>query len=111
MKRSLVLAFAVSAPLAACDGFKEALTAHVDVAARAGSQELSVTRLADLMGNAKIQIPPTRENTKIVADLWAGYQQLAMAAAKSDSLKDKKLIDEAIRPILNASREQKFMQQ
>jgi hypothetical protein len=109
--RSVVALAAACTLVAACDGLKEALTAHVDVVARAGSQELSVTRLADLMGNAKIQIPPTRENTKIVADLWAGYQQLAMASARGDSLKDKKLIDEAIRPILNASREQKFMQQ
>ena len=112
MRSRSVAALAVSClGLAACDGLKEALTAHVDVVARAGSQELSVTRLADLMGSAKIQIPPTRENTKIVADLWAGYQQLAYAAAHNDSLNDKKLIDEAIRPILNASREQKFMQQ
>jgi parvulin-like peptidyl-prolyl isomerase len=109
--RSAVALAATCTLLAACDGLKEALTAHVDVVARAGSQELSVERLANLMGNAKIQIPPTRENTKIVADLWAGYQQLAYAAAHSDSLGDKKLIDEAVRPILNASREQKFMQQ
>jgi hypothetical protein len=109
--RSVAALAVVCLGTAACDGLKEALTAHVDVVARAGSQELSVTRLADLMGNAKIQIPPTRENTKIVADLWAGYQQLAYAAAHADSLNDKKLIDEAVRPILNASREQKFMQQ
>jgi hypothetical protein len=109
--RSAVALAATCTLLAACDGLKEALTAHVDVVARAGSQELSVTRLADLIGNAKIQVPPTKENAKIVADLWAGYQQLAYAAAHSDSLNDKKLIDEAVRPILNASREQKFMQQ
>ena len=42
--------------LGACDGLKEALTAHVDVAAKAANQELSVTRLADLLGNAKVPV-------------------------------------------------------
>ena len=46
-KQALVLGALVA--LAACDGFKEAMTAHVDVVARAGSQELSVNRLADLL--------------------------------------------------------------
>jgi hypothetical protein len=109
--RSILVLAASCTVLAACDGLKEALTAHVDVAARAGSQELSVTRLADLMGNAKIQIPVTRENAMIVADLWAGYQQLAYAAAHNDSLNDKKAIDAAAAPIFNMSREQKFMQE
>src|SRR5215831_5901793 len=79
----------------ACNGLKEALTAHVDVVARAGSQELTVNRLGDLLGNAKIQVPVTRETAAILADIWTGYQQLAFAAAHGDSLNDKKIIDPA----------------
>ena len=60
--RSLVGFAVVLAVSTACGGLKDALTAHVDVVARAGSQELSVTRLSDLLGNAKIQVPVTREN-------------------------------------------------
>ena len=56
MKRPLVLALVACAPFVACDGFKEAMTAHVDVAARAGSQELSVTRLAELLGASKVPL-------------------------------------------------------
>lgn len=85
--------------LAACDGLKEALTAHVDVAAKAANQELSVTRLADLLGNAKVPVPITKENAGIVADLWVNYQLLAHAAAVGDSLNDKKSIDQAVEPI------------
>ena len=85
--------------LGACDGLKEALTAHVDVAAKAANQELSVTRLADLLGNAKVPVPITKENAGIVADLWVNYQLLAHAAAISDSLNDKKAIDQAVQPI------------
>jgi hypothetical protein len=96
--------------LTSCDGLKEALTAHVDVVAKAGSQELSVTRLADMLGNAKLQIPVTRENAAIIADLWTGYQQIAFAAAHGDSLNDKKAIDIAATPITNTSKLRQFME-
>jgi len=79
--RVLPLAAAILG-ITACNGLKEALTAHVDVVARAGSQELSVTRLGDLLGNAKIQVPVTRETAAILADIWTGYQQLAFAVAR-----------------------------
>lgn len=95
--------------LAACEGLKEALTAHVDVVAHAGSQELSVNRLGDLLGNAKIQVPVSRETAAILADIWTGYQQLAYAAAHGDSLNDKKAIDQALLPMANASRLNIFM--
>src|SRR5215475_12340603 len=95
--------------LTACEGLKKALTAHVDVVARAGSQELSVTRLGDLLGNAKIQVPVSRETAGIVADIWTGFQQIAYAAAHNDSLVDHKAIDAAIAPILNIQKLQRFM--
>src|SRR5947199_10623530 len=80
----------------ACGGLKEALTAHVDVVARAGSQELSVTRLSDLLGKASIQIPVNKDVATLVArDLWVPYQLLGAAAAHGDSLGDAKAIDEA----------------
>lgn len=94
--------------LGACDGLKEALTAHVDVAAKAANQELSVTRLADLLGNAKVPVPITKENAGIVADLWVNYQLLAHAAAVGDSLTDKKAIDQAVEPITKNMRLRKF---
>ena len=94
--------------LGACDGLKEALTAHVDVAAKAANQELSVTRLADLLGNAKVPVPITKENAGIVADLWVNYQLLGHAAAVGDSVNDKKAIDQAVEPITKNMRLRKF---
>ena len=81
----------------------------MDVVARAGSQELSVNRLGDLLGNAKIQVPVNRETAAIVADIWTGYQQLAFAAAHGDSLNDKKIIDQALMPMINAQRLNRYM--
>jgi hypothetical protein len=87
----------------------DALTAHVDVVARAASQELSVNRLGDLLGNAKIQVPITKENAAIVADLWTGYEQVGYAAAHNDSLNDKKSIDAAFAPLINQQKLNRYM--
>src|SRR5215218_2631731 len=107
--RVLVGVAAAGLVITGCKGLKEALTAHVDVVARAGSQELSVERLGDLLGNAKIQVPVNRETAVILADIWSGYQQLAYAAAHGDSLNDKKAIDAAIAPVMNLQKLQRFM--
>ena len=110
MRSRLLIGIAATATLlTACEGLKEALTAHVDVVARAGSQELSVTRLGDLLGNAKIQVPVTRETAAILTDIWTGYQLLAYAAAHGDSLNNKKAIDQAIAPMINVQRLSHFM--
>src|SRR5687768_1878955 len=109
MKRPLVLALAVCVPVVACDGFKEAMTAHVDVAARAGSQELSVTRLGELLGASKI--PLRRDVVQTVADMWVNYQLLARAAAHSDTLNQPELIDEAMWPATTNTRIKKWYDQ
>lgn len=106
MKRPLVLALSVCVSVAACDGFKEAMTAHVDVAARAGSQELSVTRLSDLLGASKV--PLRRDIVETVANMWVNYQLLARAAAHNDSLNEPKLIDEAMWPATTNTRIKKW---
>ena len=113
MKRlSLGILVLGATTLVACDGLKEALTAHVDVVAKAGTQELSVTRLSDMLGNAKIQVPVNRDVASLVArDLWVPYQLLASAAAHGDSLSDPKLIDDAASGMIERAKLEKFMQQ
>ena len=105
MKRFAIFALAAGS-LAACEGFKEAMTAHVDVVARAGGQELSVTRLSQLMGSSKV--PLNKEVAKAVADLWVSYQLLGQAAANGDSLNDPKIIDDAMWAAVSNARVQKF---
>jgi parvulin-like peptidyl-prolyl isomerase len=112
MKRlSLGILVLGASTLVACDGLKEALTAHVDVVARAGSQELSVTRLSDMLGNSKIGVPVNREIASLVArDLWVPYQLLGAAAARGDSLSDAKAIDDAASGMIERAKLQKFME-
>ena len=102
MKRQVILAIAGAAVLAACDGFKEAMSAHQDVVARAGGQELSVTRLSELMGNSKV--PLQKDVARAVADLWVNYQLLGHAAANGDSLADQKTIDDVMWAKLSEAR-------
>ena len=100
---------AAAATVAACEGFKEAMSAHVDVAARAGTQELSSERLAQIIGSTKLplQKPIFEDFTRV----WVSYQLLGHAAAHNDSLTDKKSIDEAMWPALSQAKLQKFYQQ
>ncbi len=108
MNRIRFLGIAALLSVVACDGLKEALTAHVDVVATAASQELSVQRVADMIG--KSQIPVRREVAQSIADVWVSYQLLGKAAAEKDSLTDKKLIEEVMWPVISSARTQKFSQ-
>lgn len=95
--------------LAACDGLKEAFSSHVDVAARAGSQELSVQQLADLMANSRV--PVRKEVAQSIADAWVNYHLLGVAAAAGDSLSDPKLIDDVMWPVFTSAKTNKYYQQ
>ncbi|HUF27620.1 MAG TPA: peptidylprolyl isomerase [Gemmatimonadaceae bacterium] len=92
--RILALGTTLALSLSACEGLREAMTAHVDVAAHAGSQELSVTHFADLLGNS--QLPLQREVALDVANVWIDYQLVAHAAARGDSLGDTSAVDQAM---------------
>ena len=98
MKRNFVLAAAVAFTLSACSGLRDALNAHTDWVARAGSAELTVTKLATLLG--KSRAPIRKDIAKSIANVWVDYQLLGAAAAHNDSLNDPKLIDEAMWPAL-----------
>ena len=106
MKRQVFFVLGAVAVLAACDGFKEAMSAHQDVVARAGSQELSVERLAELLGNSRVPLRP--DVGRKIADLWVDYQLLGTAAARNDSLNDPKMIDSAMWSAIANERARKY---
>ena len=92
--RSAALALTATFALAACSGLKDALTGHTDVAARAGSQSLSVTRLSQML--ATTPVPARKDVASAITNLWVNYQLLASAAARGDTLTDPKMIDDAM---------------
>ncbi|HEY3114764.1 MAG TPA: peptidylprolyl isomerase [Gemmatimonadaceae bacterium] len=92
MKRNTALAAIAALTLSACSGLSDALSAHTDRVARAGSAELTVNKLATLLG--KSRAPIRKDIAKSIANVWADYQLLGVTAAHNDSLNDPKLIDQ-----------------
>ncbi len=101
-----MLVLVAAAGIVACEGFTDAMTAHVDVAAGAATQELSSQKLADVITTAKL--PAQREIFEDFTRLWVTYQLLGHAAAHNDTLKDRKAIDEAMWGALTQAKMQKF---
>jgi peptidyl-prolyl cis-trans isomerase D len=102
MKRNLVVAAAAAFAISACSGLRDALNAHTDWVAKASGTELSVTKLANLLG--KSRAPIRKDIGKSIANVWVDYQLLGYAAAHNDSLSDPKQIDEAMWPAIANSR-------
>ncbi len=109
MNRNFALAAVAAFALSACSGLKDAFSAHTDVAARAGSAELSATRMAEVIG--KSRAPLRKDVAKAVANLWVDYQLLAEAALHGDSLNDSKAIDEAMWPSIANLKARKWYDQ
>ena len=108
--RSLVVAAALVAAATACDSLSGAMSSHTDTVAKAGSQELTVDRLGQLLGRSQIQLtgPQGREVARNLAGLWVNYQLLGSAAARGDSLSDPKTVDDAMWALAAQQRVSKF---
>jgi hypothetical protein len=87
MLRRLAVLSAAALSLAGCSNFRDLFTAHADVVARAAGQELTATRLAELLAPQKV-VQLRREVLDRVADLWVDYQLFGEALASGDSLTD-----------------------
>ena len=85
------------------------MTAHVDVVARAGPQELSVDRLATLVGDSRL--PTDREFVHQLAMIWVDYQLLGHAAAQGDSLNSRQTMDSALWGMETNARAKKWFDQ
>src|SRR6202521_1967334 len=106
MKRTFAIAATAAFTLSACSSLRDALNAHTSWVARAGSAELTVTRLANLLG--KSRAPIRKDIAKSIANVWVDYQLLGVAAAHGDSLNDPKLIDEAMWPAIASLKAKKW---
>ncbi len=85
------------------------MTAHVDVVARAGPQELSVDRLSTLVGDSRL--PTDREFVHQLAMIWVDYQLLGHAAAQDDSLNSRQTMDSALWGMETNARAKKWFDQ
>ena len=96
LRRFAVLSFLA---LAGCSGLRDAVSAHQDVVARAGGQQLTVNRLAALLAPVK-NVPLRRDVVDRIAELWVDWQLLGQAAAAGDSLLDSGTVTAANWPAI-----------
>ena len=109
MKKFALAAVGAALLITGCDSLKDAFSAHVDVVAKAADQQLTITRLANLMGTSKA--PLRKDVANAIVDAWVNYQLVAEAAANNDSLKDNKKIDEAMWAIIANIKAKKWYDQ
>jgi hypothetical protein len=103
---ALAAAAALFVSVTACSGLKEAMSAHVDTAAKAGSEELSVERLASLLGEATV--PPRKDVAQAIANAWLDYELLGQSAAKGDTIVTDKALDAALWAPISTAKARKY---
>lgn len=104
-----IAAIGAALVLTGCDSLKDAMSAHADVVAEAAGQELTVTRLANLMGNSKA--PLRKDIAQAITDAWVNYHLVGEAAANGDSLRDTKKVDEAMWAMIANIKARKWYEQ
>jgi peptidyl-prolyl cis-trans isomerase D len=98
MRRSVPLLFVLLiAGLAGCSGFRDLFSAHADVAAEAGDQQLTAERLSQILSGAK-GMRPNREAAEFVSNVWVDYSLFAQAAAEGKLPLDSAGIAEVVWP-------------
>src|SRR5689334_17947185 len=108
MRLKIAVAALAAFTLSACSGLKDALNAHTDWVARAASTELTVTKLATLLGRSRA--PIRKDIAKSMSNVWIDYQLLGNAAAHNDSLNDSKAIDDVMWPAIANMKARKWYQ-
>ena len=109
MKKFAIAAIGAALPFTGCDSLKDAFSAHVDVVAKAADQELTITRLANLMGASKA--PLRKDVANAIVDAWVNYQLIAEAAVNNDSIKDNAKIDKAMWAVIANVKAKKWYDQ
>jgi peptidyl-prolyl cis-trans isomerase D len=106
MKKLTIAVIGAALLVTGCDSIKDAFSAHSNVVAKAADQELSVTRLATLMGSSAA--PLRKDVANAIVDAWVNYHLVAEAAANNDSLKDTKTVDEAMWAVIANIKAKKY---
>jgi hypothetical protein len=95
--RVVAPALVLCGSLAGCDRARDLFTAHAETAAEAAGRELSVERLARIMGSAK-SVRLTPEAADLVANVWIDYSLLAQAVVRGQLPVDSASVAEAVWP-------------
>lgn len=100
MRRSVLIpVLLLGTGLTACSGFRDLFSAHADVAAEAGSQQLKPERLAQILSSGK-GVKPNQEAANFLANTWIDYALFAQAVAEGKLPLDSASIAQAMWPQL-----------
>jgi hypothetical protein len=100
MRRFAILLPLIAATLAGCSNFRDLFSAHADVAAEVGPQELSAERLSQIVLGSGKSVKVTREVSKVVADIWVDYSLFAQALVRGKLPVDSAAVAEVVWPEL-----------
>ncbi|MGN6392230.1 MAG: peptidylprolyl isomerase [Gemmatimonadales bacterium] len=101
MRRTVILGTILAAGLAGCTTFRDLFSAHADVAAEAGSQQLSADRLAQILSAGGKGVRINRETADFVANIWVDYALLGQAVVHNKLPLDSASVAEAVWPELS----------
>ena len=79
-RATLFSSLLLAAGLAGCGSFRDLFSAHADVAAEAGGEQLTSARLAQVLSSAK-GVKPSHEAGNFISNVWIDYALFAQAAA------------------------------
>lgn len=97
MRRNAILAAILALGLVGCGNFRDLFSAHADLAADAGGQQLSAQRLAQIMSSGK-GVRINSETANFVANVWVDYALLGQAVAQGKLPVDSASVAEAVWP-------------
>jgi parvulin-like peptidyl-prolyl isomerase len=98
MRRNVILAAALALGLVGCGNFRDLFSAHADVAAEAGTQQLPSPRLAQILSSGGKGVQINRQTADFVANVWVDYALLGEAVALGKLPLDSVSIAEAVWP-------------
>jgi len=98
MRRNAILVAVLATGLLGCNSFRDLFSAHADVAAEAGSQQLPAPRLAQILSTGGKGVKINRETADYVANVWVDYTLFGQAVAHGQLPLDSASIAEAVWP-------------
>lgn len=96
MRRNVILVAVLAIGLVGCGSFRDLFSAHANVAAEAGGQELSAERLAQIMNGGGKGVRLTPETADFIANAWVDYSLLGQAVAEGRLPSDSASIAEVV---------------
>jgi hypothetical protein len=96
---ALVVSLLLGATLTGCSGFRDLFSAHADLVAEAGGQQLTPQRLSQIMAGGKA-MRANRDAASFITNIWVDYALFANAVAEGKLPLDSASVAKVVWPEL-----------